>query len=164
MEQHAFPIVLSLILFFYFSYAIYQEYQQRRREQLRVKKIYASPLFEDLLPILKGSRKRAVEQISIDKTGILFTYLSPVGSHTAFLVKNYGYPYLTPEQQDAMRIVLEECLPKIRDHKNYRLYRRSVRLINGNVEYIYCYTMQNHYKIKLNRAPYYDTAMRTRIP
>ena len=106
--------------------------------------------------MLEHARKRHLEQVRVDKTGVLITYLFPAGSNSAFLMKPHGYAYLTEEQQDAMRTLLEECLPKLRQRGCYRLLRRTYHLVNGQVEYSYRYVMQNHYKASLVRAPYYE--------
>ena len=66
------------------------------------------------------------------------------------------------EQQEALRAVLEECLPKIRDSQLYHLSRQRVRLLNGQVEYVYRYTISNAYKARLSRAPYYDGTLQPR--
>ena len=57
-----------------------------------------------------------------------------------------------------MRTLLEECLPKLTDIKRYRPSCKRVRLVNGDVEREFHYTMQNSYKTMLSRAPYYNTA------
>lgn len=163
MERTLLPILLALVLFIYCLNGLWQETQRLRRHALRVKKLYASELFEELAPVLAMARKRHVEQITIDKTGLLFAYLSPVGSHTAFLMKNHGFAYLSLEQQQAMETVLEECLPKLKDKKRYRHSSRRLHLVKGDVDYVFRYTMQNGYKTKLNRAPYYDANMQEAV-
>lgn len=140
----------------------YQEHVQEKKLQLRVKKLYASQLFEDMIPMLRAAKHHSVEQISVDKTGVAVRYLHADSPETAFLMRPNGYAYLTPEQQEAMRVVLEECVPKLCDAANYHVGRKRVRLLNGEVEYVYQYTITNAYKTKLCRAPYYDGTLQTR--
>ena len=40
--------------------------QQQKRLRLRVQKLYASQLFEDMLPLLQACRKRSLEQLIVD--------------------------------------------------------------------------------------------------
>ncbi len=136
--------------------------RQQQRLRLRVQKLYASQLFEDMLPLLQACRKRQLEQVIVDKTGVVMRYLHSAGGESAFLMRPNGYRYLTPEQQEALRTVLEECLPKIRDSQRYHLTRQRIRLLNGQVEYAYRYTITNAYKARLARAPYYDGTLQAR--
>lgn len=162
VRQEFIPILLVAILLLYCIIALFREGQRSRRHRLRVKKLYASPVFEEMLPMLSAAKKRHLEQVTIDKTGVLFTYMTPVGSNAAFIMKSHGFSYLTMEQQEAMRTLLEECLPKLTDIKRYRPSCRRVRLVNGDVEYEFRYIMQNGYKAMLARAPYYDAALQAR--
>ena len=136
--------------------------QQQKRLRLRVQKLYASQLFEDMLPLLQACRKRQLEQVIVDKTGVVMRYLHFAGSESAFLMRPNGYRYLSPGQQEALRSVLEDCLPKLRDSQLYHLSRQRIRLLNGQVEYAYRYTITNAYKARLSRAPYYDGTLQTR--
>lgn len=139
-----------------------RERRQQKRLRLRVQKLYASRLFEELLPLLKVAKKRRLEQVTVDKTGLVLRHLFSEGGETAFLMRPHGYRYLTPEQQEAMRVMLEECLPKLHDSSLYHLSRRRIRLLNGDIEYSYRYTITNAYKASLARAPYYDGSMQAR--
>lgn len=159
MAQALLPVMVALLLFIYCIIAIHQESQHTRQHRLRVQKLYASPVFKDLSPILILAKKRPVEQLTVDKTGILISYLTPNGSHTAFIMKNYGYAYMTLAQQEAMLTLLEECLPKLKDTKRYRLSNKRIRMVNGDIEYMFRYTMRNGYKAQLSRAPYYDVTL-----
>lgn len=136
--------------------------RQQQRLRLRVQKLYASQLFEDMLPLLQACRKRPLEQVIVDKTGVVMRYLHSAGGESAFLMRPNGYRYLTHEQQEALRTVLEECLPKIRDSQRYHLTRQRIRLLNGQVEYAYRYTITNAYKARLARASYYDGTLQAR--
>lgn len=136
--------------------------RQQKRLRLRVQKLYASQLFEDMLPLLQACRKRQLEQVIVDKTGVVMRYLHFTGSESAFLMRPNGYRYLSPGQQEALRSVLEDCLPKLRDSQLYHLSRQRIRLLNGQVEYAYRYTITNAYKARLSRAPYYDGTLQTR--
>ena len=140
----------------------YQEHIREQRLQLRVQKLYASQLFEDMIPMLRYARRHAVEQLSVDKTGVVLRFLHSEDAETAFLMRANGYAYLTVEQQEAMRSVLEECLPKLREKEKYHVTRRRVVLLNGSTEYTYQYTISNEYKARLTRAPYYDGTLQPR--
>lgn len=163
MQLEPLPLTVAAALFGYCFTALVNEARRSRRHALVVRKLYASPVFDDMLPLLRIARKRHIEQLTIDKTGVLFTFMYPSGSHNAFMMKNYGYPYLNMEQQEAMRTLLEECLPKLRDASRYHHSQKRVRLINGEVEYVFRYAMQNQYKAMLNRAPYYDASLQAKL-
>ena len=136
--------------------------RQQQRLRLRVQKLYASQLFEDMLPLLQACRKRQLEQVIVDKTGVVMRYLHSAGGESAFLMRPNGYRYLSPGQQEALRSVLEDCLPQLRDSQLYHLTRQRIRLLNGQVEYAYRYTITNAYKARLARAPYYDGTLQAR--
>ncbi len=54
-------------------------------------------------------------------------------------------------------------LPKIRDSQLYHLSRQRIRLLNGQVEYAYRYTISNAYKARLSpRAAMYDGTLQPR--
>lgn len=161
--QTFFPILLLVFLLFCIPAVLWRERTQQKRLRLRVQKFYASQLFEDMMPQLRFSKKQQIEQITVDKTGVVFRYLHLQNNEAAFLMRPHGYRYLTPEQQEALRAVLEECLPQLRDHKLYHLIRRRVRLLNGDIEYVYQYTIANAYKASLMRAPYYDGTLKTHL-
>ena len=142
--------------------SLYREHRDTKKLRLRVQKLYASQLFEDMMPMLKAARRHSVERVTVDKTGVVLRYFQPRSMETAFLMRPSGYAYLTPEQQEAMRVVLEECLPSLRDQHKYRLSRQRVRLLNGDIEYVYYYTINNAYKAELCRAVNYDPMLQTR--
>ena len=150
--QTVLPVLAVAVLVGFAIAFMVRDRQQQKRLRLRVQKLYASQLFEDMLPLLQACRKRSLEQLIVDKTGVVMRYLHFAGSESAFLMRPNGYRYLSPEQQEALRAVLEECLPKLRDNRRYHVSRRRVRLLNGTVEYGYRYTMRNDYKAALNRA------------
>lgn len=163
MRTEFLPVLFVILLLFYCFFTLFQEGQRSRRHKLRVQKLYASPIFQEMLPVLTMAKKRPLEQVTIDKTGVRFAYMTPVGSWDVFDMKENGFAYLTFEQQEAMRTLLEECLPKLADIKRYRSSSRRVRLVNGDVEYEFRYVMQNSYKAMLARAPYYDSSLQTRL-
>lgn len=140
-----------------------RQHHRTRMQMLRVRKLYASPVFEALYPMLKSARRHVPEEITVDKTGVMFRYLTPAGYRNAFLMKEHGFAYLTPDQQEAMLVVLEECLPTLRQNDHYRYSRKPHRLINGTTEYSYTYTMANSYKIILARSTYYDPRMEAKL-
>ena len=158
--------LLAIVLAAFLASAVvvyfYQENVREKKLQLRVKKLYASQLFEDMIPMLQAARHHSVEQLVVDKTGVVIRYLQADSPETAFLMRPNGYTYLTPDQQEAMRAMLEDCLPKLCDSAKYHVIRRRIRLLNGDLEYAYQYTITNAYKAKLCRAPYYDGSLQTR--
>ena len=156
------PIVLAALLAGVVVIYFYQEHVREKKLQIRVKKLYASQLFEDMIPMLRAVKHHSVEQLMLDKKGVSVRYLHADSPETAFLMRPNGYDYLTPEQQEAMRVMLEECLPKLTDSASYHVGRKRVRQLNGDVEYMYQYTMTNAYKTRLCRAPYYDGTLQTR--
>lgn len=158
-----FIILAAVVLLFIALLYMIKQYRYSRMVRLRVRKLYASPVFDALYPVLRTVQNRPLERISIDKTGVLFQYLAPSGSSSAFMMKNYGFAYLTNEQQDAMRALLEECLPKLADRSRYQLGKKKHRLVNGDVEYSYSYTMNISYKLTLTRATYYDPKLQTKL-
>ena len=150
------PVLLAALLAGLVVAYFYHEHIREKKLQLRVRKLYASQLFEDMIPMLKFARRHTIEQLSVDKTGVVLRYLHSEGAESAFLMRVNGYAYLTVDQQEAMRSVLEECLPKLRDADKYHVIRKRVVLLNGCTEYTYQYTISNEYKSLLARAPYYD--------
>jgi len=154
--QTVLPVLLAALLAGVVVAYFYREHVREKHLQLRVQKLYASQLFEDMIPMLQFARHHTIEQLVVDKTGVVLRYLHAEGAETAFLMRPNGYAYLTVEQQEAMRSVLEECLPKLRETEKYHVMRRRIVLLNGSVEYAYQYTIDNEYKAQLNRAPYYD--------
>lgn len=155
------PVALAAVLAVVALAFLWQERQREIRLRLRVQKFYASELFEDMAPFLKAARLSRIEQLTVDKTGIILRRLGQE-TDSAFLMRPNGYAYLSQEQQEALRAVLEECLPKLRDNRRYHVSRRRVRLLNGTVEYGYRYTMRNDYKAALNRAAYYESSLKAR--
>ena len=154
--QTVLPVLLAALLAGVVVAYFYREHIREQKLQLRVQKLYASQLFEDMIPMLQFARRHAVEQLVVDKTGVVLRYLHSEGAETGFLMRPNGYAYLTVDQQEAMRSVLEECLPKLRETDKYHVIRKRIVLLNGTVEYAYQYTIDNQYKARLTRAPYYD--------
>lgn len=157
--QTILPVLFAAMLASLVVVYFYREHIREKKLQLRVQKLYASQLFEDMIPMLRFARHHSIEQLSVDKTGVVLRYLHAEGAETAFLLRPNGYNYLTVEQQEAMRSVLEECLPKLRETDKYHVSRKRVVLLNGTVEYTYQYTISSSYKSMLTRAPYYDGTM-----
>ncbi len=151
-------LALLLALFLAGAVIVYfcQEHMREKKLQLRVKKLYASQLFEDMIPMLRIARHRSVEKIEVDKTGIVIRYLAAESAESAFLMRPNGYAYLTPDQQEAVRVMLEECIDHLADTGKYHVTRKRIRLLNGDLEYAYHYVITNTYKSLLCRAPYYQ--------
>lgn len=138
------------------GYFLWQDRKRIRMLKLRVKKMHASPLFAELMPLLKHAQNRPIEQLSVDKTGVWVRFMQPAGNEMRFSVRERGFHYLSPEKQEALVILLEQFLPRITDSHRYTLRKRRTLLLNGHFETYYQYTILNAYKTSLVRAPYYD--------
>jgi len=150
------PIVFAGLLAFAVIVYFVLERRREKKLRLRVQKLYASQLFEDMIPLITHARHCPLEKLAVDKTGVVLRSMRPDSHEEGFLMRPNGYAYLTPEQQEAMRTVLEECIPKLQDVSQYHVTRRRKVLLNGDVEYVYQYTISNEYKARLSRAAYYD--------
>ena len=159
MEINFLFILISIVCAALVGYLILLDNRNLRMLRMRVKKMYASPMFEEMVPLLKNAQKRPIEKLQIDKTGVVFRFLEPTGSESRFLVRDYGYRYLTPEKQEALLILLEEFLPKITDTHRYTLRKRKTHLVSRQSEIHYQYVMLNSYKASLIRAPYYEHSL-----
>ena len=142
-------------------YLIVADRHRMRVQRLRVKKLYASPMFEAMRPILTRAQKFPVESLSIDKTGFSLRFLFPFGYETSFHMADYGYPNLTNEKQEALLLLLEEFVPKMTAHDFYSFRSTRTKLLDGHVEYQYKYIIRIDYKTLLTRAPYYDGSLQS---
>lgn len=154
--QIVLPIALAGLLACAVIIYFYYDRMREKKLRLRVQKLYASQLFEDMIPLITIARHSPLEKLAVDKTGVVLRSLRSDSHEEGFLMRPNGYAYLTPEQQEAMRTVLEECIPKLRDVSQYHVSRRRKVLLNGDIEYVYQYTISNEYKARLSRAAYYD--------
>ncbi|MEF9878489.1 MAG: hypothetical protein RSE58_08950 [Clostridia bacterium] len=161
--QSVLPVLATALLSGAVILILFNDSRHERHLRLRVNKFRNSELFQEMLPLLRSVEHRPIEQLVVDKTGVVIRCLQPVGAELAFLMKPHHYAYLTPEQQEAVRVVLEGCLPKLKDSSRYCLHRKRIRLINGDIEYNWHYTIVNAYKTKLTRAPYYDGSLQTHL-
>ena len=84
--QGIFPSALAMLLVGGAVAYFLRERREEKRLRLRVKKLYASQLFEDMLPLLQMSRKRSIEQLIVDKTGVVIRYLNCNSGESAFLM------------------------------------------------------------------------------
>lgn len=134
------PVALAAMLAAVMLAFLWQERQREIRLRLRVEKCCASELLEDMAPFLKVARLSRIEQLTVNKTGIILRRLGQE-TDSAFLMWPNGYAYRSQEQQEALRAVLEKCPPKLRDNRRYHVSRQRVCLLNGTVEYGYHYTM-----------------------
>ena len=148
----AFAALLACAVIIYF----YRDHKREKKLRLRVQKLYASQLFEDMIPLVTLARHYPLEKLAVDKTGVVLRCMNADSHEEGFLMRPNGYAYLTPEQQEAMRTVLEECIPKLQDPAQYHVTRKRKVLLNGDIEYVYQYTISNEYKARLARAAYYD--------
>ena len=159
-------IIYPFIAIIGISLVVYLLVADRRRvrmQRLRVKKLYASPMFEAMKPMLVRAQKYSVESLSIDKTGFTFRFLFPFGYELHFNMADYGYPNLTNEKQEALLLLLEEFVPKLTMHDNYSFRTVRNKLLDGHVEYQYKYIIRIDYKTLLTRAPYYDGSLQSQL-
>ena len=89
--QTVLPVLAVAVLVGFAIAFMVRDRQQQKRLRLRVQKLYASQLFEDMLPLLQACRKRSLEQLIVDKTGVVMRYLHFAGSESAFLMRPNGY-------------------------------------------------------------------------
>lgn len=145
---------------------VYLLVADRRRmhiQHMRVKKLYASPMFEAMKPMLLRAKRYSVESMTIDKTGFTLRFLFPYGYETRFCMADYGYPNLTPEKQETLLLLLEEFVPKLTTPDCYSFRSVRTKLLDGHVEYQYRYIIQIDYKNLLSRAPYYDGSLSSQV-
>ena len=118
-------LLIALIGISAVVYLIVADRKRVRVQRLRVKKLYASPMFEAMRPMLQRAQKFSVESLTIDKTGFVLRLLFPFGYEMHFNMADYGYPNLTLEKQEALLLLLEEFVPKLTTHDCYSF--RAVR-------------------------------------
>ena len=155
--------VLSIIVLIlgigWIGYLIVDDNQRAHKQRLRAQKMYASPMFQELLPILKSFRKVPFEQLQVDRFGLYIRLIQPGGQEIRFRFGEHGASTFSLEKQEALLALVESSLPKIADSNRYRLYKKRRRMLNGKFEYIFTYVVDTDYKIAINRAPYYDGTM-----
>ena len=157
-------LLIALIGISAVVYLIVADRKRVRVQRLRVKKLYASPMFEAMRPMLQRAQKFSVESLTIDKTGFVIRYLNPVGYEMHFHMADYDYPLLTLEKQEALLLLLlEEFVPKLTAHNYYSFRSKRTKLLDGHVEYQYRYIIQTDYKNLLTRAPYYDGSLQSQV-
>ena len=105
-----------------------------------------------MTPFLSAAQKMPIEQLLIDKTGISIRLFGGTSQETAFVLRSWGYSYFTEDQQEAMRLVLEQELPQLAEREKYNAALKPVRLLNGDREYVFSYTLTAKYKSQLFRA------------
>lgn len=154
-------IIVTFIGIGLLGYLIVLDNRKAHRQRLRIKKMYAGPMFQALLPILKSFKKRPFEQLKLDASGVYIRLLQPAGAEIRFLFSEHGSANLTPEKQEALLTLIESALPKLTDVNRYRLRKKHRKQLNGKYEPVYSYIMDIEYKIALNRAPYYDGTFQT---
>ncbi len=160
----SFPYLM--IAFMGIALVVYLMVTDRRRmrlQRLRVKKLYSSPMFEAMRPTLVRAQKFSIESLTIDKTGFSLRFLFPFGYETHFRMRDFGYPNLTAEKQEALLLLLEEFVPKLTTHECYAFRTIRTKLLDGHVEYQYKYIIQTDYKNLLTRAPYYDGSLQSQV-
>ena len=142
---------------------VLDERKRMQMQRVRVKNLSSSALFESMKPLLLRAQRLSVESLTIDKTGLTFRFLSPVGYEAHFHMTDYGYPNLTLDKQEALLLLLEEFVPKLTTHSYYAFRSKRTKLLDGHVEYQYRYIIQTDYKNLLTRAPYYDGSLQSQV-
>lgn len=77
-----------------------------KKMRLRLQKLYGSQLYIDMKPMLRSAKRYLVDDLVIDKTGVVWKYYQMAGAESGFLMHSNGYDYLSYEQQEAMRALL----------------------------------------------------------
>ena len=137
-------------------YFLWLDHKNFRLLKLRARKMYASPMFAEIKPLLVSAQNRPIERMTIDKTGFVIEYMDPAETKIRFAMEDYGCYDLTPQRQEALAMLIERYLPCITDNHRYVLKKKRIHLPNGQSETYYSYVIRNHYKTALVRAPYYD--------
>lgn len=164
-------IVFIIVTLFWVALIVYLLWMDNRRNQLlvlRAKKLYASPLFAAMWPLLKQCKARTIERFHMDSNGFIVSFMQPAGEmaryanigSVSFSVKKEGLDKLTAQQQEALIVLLEQALPKLADQSRYALKINRITLLNGKRDVVYDYVIRNDYKNMLARAPYYDDTLR----
>ncbi len=135
---------------------IVRDRRQLQLLRLRARKLRSTAMFAELQPMLTRMRRLPIERLRVDKTGVTVRFVYPHGAEIRFRMAEHGYPELTEEKQEALLLLIEETLPRLCRRELYALGRRTIRQINGTREHYHQFTIRNDYKIKLDRAPYYD--------
>ena len=154
--QTLLPILLPALLAGMVALYYYREHVHERKLALRVRKLFASQLFEDMLPLLCSAKYNPVESLFVDKAGVSVRYLHSQHPENCFCLNQRGYDNLSTEKLEALRVLLEQCLPKLADHKLYGVFRKPTVCLNGTIEYAFEYTMTHSYKTSLSRSAYYN--------
>ena len=144
-------------------YLMFADRRRARMQRLKVKKLYSSPRFEVMRPMLRQAQKYSIESLTIDKTGFTIRFLFPFGHETKFCVTDHGYPNLTIDRQETLLMLLEEVVPKLTASDCYSFRSVRNRLLDGRVEYQYKYLIQIDYKNMLIRAPYYNGSLQSQL-
>jgi hypothetical protein len=156
-------MIVAFIGVIFLIYLMMADRKRVRLQRMRVKKLYSSPLFIAMRPILRQAQKYSIESMVIDKTGFVIRFLFPLGYETRFDFLENGYPNLTVEKQEALLLLIEEVVPKLAAHDCYSFRSVRTKLLNGSVEYQYKYIMKIDYKNLLIRAPYYDGSLQGQL-
>lgn len=155
--------LLALLVLLALGAAFLEERRNEKKLKLQVEKLYASQLFADMTPFIKTLQKYPAETLSIDKTGVTVRYFRFGVETGSFLMRSYGYAYLTDSQQEALRVVLEECVKNLADREHYNASRKRIRLLNGDVEYAFRYTMTSGYKALLTHSVQHSEVIQPRL-
>ncbi len=154
-------IIIMLLGIGWVAYLIVMDNRKAYKQRLRAQKMYASPMFQELQPMLKPFRKAPFEQLKVDRFGVYVRLVQPGGEEICYRFDEHGYPNLTLERQEALLTLLESALPRITDSNQYHLRKKRRKMLSGKYEYIFAYIIDTDYKISLNRAPYYDSSLQT---
>ena len=157
-------MILAILLLVLAGTCLWREHVRAEKLRLLAIKMHASPMFAQLSPMLKNAQSRPIEQLWVDKTGVIVRYIYPAGSETRFILRDHGYAPLSEEKQRALLTLLEEFLPLIADSHRYALKKKRFLLINGRFETYYHYNIHHAYKATLMRAPQYQKPRHLTFP
>ena len=153
MESNAIVLVIGIVCLILVGYLIWLDNRYNRMLKLHVRKMNASPMFAEMVPLLKRMQHESIEQLIIDKKGLTIRHLQPAGRETYFSVYAHGYPPLGQESRKVLLVLLEEFLPIIANRNYYSFKKKNRYLLNGKCESYYAYIICNPYKATLVRPP-----------
>ncbi|MEG2356272.1 MAG: hypothetical protein RSC40_04855, partial [Clostridia bacterium] len=89
--QSILPVLATALLSGTVILILFNDSRHERHLRLRVNKFRNSELFQEMLPLLRSVQHRPIEQLVVDKTGVVIRCLQPVGAELAFLMKPHHY-------------------------------------------------------------------------
>lgn len=167
MRQYGLYIIIALFAAALIGYLLWLDKRRQQRLRLRVKKLYASPMYAAMWQKIKECRSRTIEHLRLDQNGFTVSFMQPAGEiaryasikSISFILRREGFITLSPEQEEALIILMEDALPKLSDGRKYAFRRSREQLQNGAINTVFDYVIKNEYKNMLARAPYYDETL-----